>query len=69
MDKIQEKAYFNIGNSEYYEEPSGSGTLRAIQMFFIHLSNFGVHELTTLEQTQLDAKAEAEAGLRAEGVK
>ena len=44
-------------------------TLRAVQMFFIHLKNFGVKELTTLEQTQLDAKAEAEAGLRAEGGK
>ena len=45
------------------------GTLRAVQMFFIHLKNFNVRELTTLEQTQLDAKAEAEAGLRAEGGK
>ena len=45
------------------------GTLRAVQMFFIHIKNFGVRELTTLEQTQLDAKAEAEAGLRAEGGK
>ncbi len=44
-------------------------TLRAVQMFFIHLSKFNERELTTLEQTQLDAKAEAEAGLRAEGVK
>ena len=44
-------------------------TLRAIQMFFIHLKNFNEKELTTLEQTQLDAKAEAEAGLRAEGGK
>ncbi|MBQ7560100.1 MAG: TRAP transporter small permease [Synergistaceae bacterium] len=45
------------------------GTLRAVQMFCVHLKNFGVRELTTLEQTQLDAKAEAEAGLRAEGGK
>lgn len=44
-------------------------TLRAVQMFFVHVKNFNVKELTTLEQTQLDAKAEAEAGLRAEGVK
>ena len=44
-------------------------TLRAVQMFFVHLAKFGEHELTTLEQTQLDAKAEAEAGLRAEGAK
>ena len=44
-------------------------TLRAVQMFFVHLSKFNERELTTLEQTQLDAKAEAEAGLRAEGGK
>ncbi len=44
-------------------------TLRAVQMFFTHLAKFGERELTTLEQTQLDAKAEAEAGLRAEGAK
>ena len=44
-------------------------TLRAVQMFFVHLAHFNERELTTLEQTQLDAKAEAEAGLRAEGGK
>ena len=44
-------------------------TLRAIQMFIIHIKNFNVKELTTLEQTQLDAAAEAEAGMRAEGAK
>ena len=44
-------------------------TVRAVQMFFVHLSKFNERELTTLEQTQLDAKAEAEAGLRAEGAK
>mgnify|MGYP002623298686 CR=1 FL=1 len=44
-------------------------TLRAIQMFIIHIKRFNEKELTTLEQTQLDAQAEAEAGLRAEGAK
>lgn len=44
-------------------------TLRAIQMFFVHLANFNVKELTTLEQTQLDAKAELEAAQAAEGGK
>ena len=47
----------------------GLATLRAIQMFFIHLKNFNVKELTTLEQTQLDAKAELEAAQAAEGAK
>ena len=44
-------------------------TLRAVQMFFIHLKNFNVKELTTLEQTQLDAQAELEAAKSAEGAK
>ena len=44
-------------------------TLRAIQMFFVHLKNFNVRELTTLEQTQADAKAELEAAQAAEGAK
>lgn len=44
-------------------------TLRAVQMFFIHLSKFNERELTTLEQTQLDAKAELEAASKAEGAK
>ena len=44
-------------------------TLRSVQMFFIHLSKFNERELTTLEQTQLDAKAELEAAAKAEGAK
>ena len=42
-------------------------TLRSIQMVFIHLKNIDVNELSTLEQTMADAKAEVEAGKRAEG--
>ena len=45
------------------------GALRAIQMAVIHVKNFGVKELTTLEQTMADAAEEAEAGKRAEGGK
>ncbi|MBQ3447463.1 MAG: TRAP transporter small permease [Synergistaceae bacterium] len=45
------------------------GTLRAVQMFFVHLAKFNEKELTTLEQTQLDAKAELEAAQAAEGGK
>ena len=44
-------------------------TLRAVQMFFIHLAKFNEKELTTLEQTQLDAQAELEAAKSAEGAK
>ncbi len=42
-------------------------TLRSIQMVIIHLNNLDVNELTTLQQTMEDAKAEVEAGKRAEG--
>ena len=45
------------------------GMLRAIQQVVIHIRSFNEKTLSTLEQTQQDAAAEAEAGRRAEGGK
>ena len=45
------------------------GMLRAIQQAVIHIRSFNEKTLSTLEQTQQDAAAEAEAGRRAEGGK
>ena len=45
----------------------GLGIFRALQMAVIHIRNFSVKELSTLEQTMADAAEEAEAGKRAEG--
>ena len=45
------------------------GTLRAVQQAVIHIRSFNEKTLSTVEQTQQDAAAEAEAGRRAEGGK
>ena len=42
-------------------------TLRGAQMIIIHVKNFNVKELSTIEQTMADAAEEAAAGKRAEG--
>lgn len=47
----------------------GLAIFRALQMAVVHVKNFNVKELTTLEQTMADAAEEAEAGKRAEGGK
>lgn len=43
------------------------GAARGIQMFIYHLTHFNEHELTTKEQAEADARAEAETAERAEG--
>lgn len=43
------------------------GTLRAIQMFVIHIQHFGEKELTAIEQTMAEAAEEAAAAKQAEG--
>ena len=42
-------------------------TLRAFQMFIIHIMHFGEKELTTLEQTMQEAAEEAATAKNAEG--
>ena len=43
------------------------GTIRGVQQIVLHIMHFGERELSTTEQTMLDAQEEAAAGKRNEG--